>query len=42
MAQAGADYVKTEALYREQDEVQAKLDEFYELWDKATAELEEL
>ena len=42
MEQAGADYVKTEALYREQDELQAKLDELYELWDKASAELEEL
>lgn len=41
MELAGSDYVKTAALYEEQDALHAKLDELYELWDKASAELAE-
>ncbi len=41
MELAGSDYVKTAALYEEQDALHAKLDELYELWDKASADLAE-
>ena len=41
MASAGADYVRTAALYEEQHALSAKLDDWYEKWDKATAELGE-
>jgi dihydrodipicolinate synthase/N-acetylneuraminate lyase len=41
MELAGSDYVKTAALYEEQDALHAKLDELYELWDKASEELSE-
>ena len=41
MELAGSDYVRTAALYEEQDALHAKLDELYELWDKASADLAE-
>ncbi len=41
MEQAGSDYVKTAELYDEQSKLSAKLDELYEMWDNASAELAE-
>lgn len=41
MESAGADYLKTAVLFEEQKLLQDKLAELYELWDSASAELEE-
>ncbi len=42
LEQCGGDYVKTGELFAEADSLHARLDELYEIWDRASAELEEI